>query len=57
MPDLRRLGWYDGQGSVRLGLAKGGIKAALGGRVESVLVYYKGDRIVIRSAEDDRYQP
>jgi hypothetical protein len=57
MPDLRRVGWYDGQGSVRIGLAKGGIKASLNGRVENVLVYYKSDKIVIRSAEDDKYKP
>jgi hypothetical protein len=57
MPDLRRLGWYDGQGSVRLGLDKGGIKASLGGRVENVLIYYRQDEIVVKSAEDDRHLP
>jgi hypothetical protein len=57
MPDLRKLGWYSDQGSVRLGLDPGGIRASLGGRVENVIVHYRSGEIVISSAEDERHQP
>jgi len=57
MPDLRTLGYYDGQSTVRLGLDPGGIEAALGHRVQNVIVHYKRGEIVIESADDIRHQP
>jgi len=56
MPDLRTLGYYDGQSTVRLGLDPGGIEAALGHRVQNVIVHYKRGEIVIESADDIRHQ-
>jgi len=56
MPDLRTLGYYDGQSTVRLGLDPGGIEAALGHRAQNVIVHYKRDEIVIKSADDIQHK-